>query len=319
MLKLEGMETFVAIVQAGSISEAARRLSLSKSVVSGRLADLESRLGARLLHRSTRKLTLTDEGAAFYETAARISHELADAAAAIAERMGDLVGPLRVAAPMTFGMMHVGPALYPFLKRHPRIDLLLNLNDRMTDIVGEGFDIAVRIGTLADSSLIARKLCRSRRCVVMSPAYAADRGMPRTLADLEGHRAITYTNVRVYDEWLFVRGGRKATVRIKNALQVNNGIVQREAVAAGLGIAMLPTFIASQAVKEGRLVVAPLEAEPIEHTVHALYPSNLHLSTKVRAVVDHLRAAFRDPPCWDAAIDASGRNAGSPPAETISV
>ena len=302
MLKLEGMETFVAIVQAGSISEAARRLSLSKSVVSDRLAELESRLGARLLHRSTRKLTLTEEGTAFYETAARISHELAEAAAAIAERMGDLVGPLRIAAPMTFGMMHIGPALYPFLKRLPRIDLVLDLNDRMTDIVGEGFDMAVRIGRLTDSSLIARKLCRSRRCVVMSPAYAAEHGMPQTLADLEGHRAITYTNLRVYDEWQFVGQGRTTGVRVKNALQVNNGVVQREAVAAGLGIAMLPTFIASQAVKEGRLVVARLEAEPIEDTVYAVYPPNLHLSTKVRALVDHLRAAFRDPPYWDTAM-----------------
>ncbi len=302
MLKLEGMETFVVIVQAGSISEAARRLSLSKSVVSGRLAELESRLGARLLHRSTRKLTLTEEGAAFYETAARISYDLADAVAAIAERTGDLVGRVRVAAPMTFGMMHIGPALYPFLKRHPRIDLLLDLNDRMTDIVGEGFDMAVRIGQLVDSSLIARKLCRSRRAVVMSPAYAAEHGMPRTLADLEGHKAITYTNLRVYDEWLFVRDGRTTGVRVRNALQVNNGVVQREAVAAGLGIAMLPTFIASQAVAEGRLVVARLEAEPIEDTVHVLYPPNLHLSTKVRALVDHLCAAFRDPPYWEAAM-----------------
>lgn len=303
MLKLDGMETFVAIVQAGSISEAARRMSLSKSVVSGRLAELESRLGARLLHRSTRKLTLTDEGAAFYETAARISHELAEAAAAIAERMGDLVGPLRVAAPMTFGTMHIGPALYPFLKRHPRIDLLLDLNDRMTDLVGEGFDMAVRIGRLADSSLIARKLCRSRRCVVMSPAYAAEHGMPRTLADLEGHKAITYTNLRIYDEWLFERDGRTTGVRVRNALQVNNGDVVREAVAAGLGIAVLPTFIASQAIKEGRLVVAPLEDELIEDTVSAVYPRNLHLSTKVRALVDHLRAVFADPPYWDSAMD----------------
>ncbi len=302
MLKLEGMETFVVIVQAGSISEAARRLSLSKSVVSGRLADLESRLGARLLHRSTRKLTLTDEGAAFYETAARISHELTEAAAAIAERVGDLAGPLRVAAPMTFGMMHIGPALYPFLKRHPRIDLLLDLNDRTTDIVGQGFDMAVRIGRLADSSLIARKLCRSRRAVVMSPAYAAEHGIPKTLADLEGHRAVTYTNLRVYDEWLFVHEQQTTGVRVKNALQVNNGVVQRDAVAAGLGIAMLPTFIASQAVKERRLIVAPLDAQPIEDTVYAVYPPNQHLSTKVRALVDHLRATFRDPPYWDEAM-----------------
>ena len=299
MLKLEGMETFVAIVQAGSISEAARRLSLSKSVVSGRLADLEARLGARLLRRSTRTLSLTDDGAAFYETAVRVSHEIAEAAAAIAERTGELVGPLRVNAPMTFGTMHLGPALYRFLKLHPRIDLSLDLNDRMTDIVGEGFDMAVRIGRLADSSLIARKLCASRRSVVMSPAYAAERGMPRTLADLENHKAITYTNRRLYDEWLFDREGLTTAVRVKNGLQVNNGDVQREAVAAGLGIAILPTFITSQAVKEGRLVVAPLEAEPMEDTVYAVYPPSFHLSTKVRALVDHLREAFRNPPYWD--------------------
>lgn len=172
----------------------------------------------------------------------------------------------------------------------------------MTDIVGEGFQMAVRIGRLADSSLISRKLCRSRRAAVMSPAYAAEHGRPRTLADLEGHKSITYTNLRVYDEWLFVREGRTVGVRAKKTLQVNNGVVQREAVAAGLGIAMLPTFGTSQAVTEGRLVVARLEAEPIEDTVYAVYPPNLHLSTKVRTLVDYLRTAFRGPPYCDAAM-----------------
>jgi len=302
MLKLEGMETFVAIVQAGSISEAARRLSLSKSVVSHRLADLETRLGARLLHRSTRKLTLTDDGAAFYETAARISHELGEAAAAIAERTGELVGSLRVATPMTFGSMHVGPALYPFLERHPRIDMTLDLSDRMVDLVGEGFDVAIRIVRLPDSSLIARKLCPSRRVLVMSPAYAAQHGMPRTLSDLERHKAITYANMHIDDEWQFARTGRGANVRPRTVLQVNNGIVQREAAATGLGMAVLPTFIASPAIADGRLLAAQLDASLVEDTVYAVYPPTRHLSTKVRALVEHLRDAFRDPPYWDAPL-----------------
>ena len=299
MLKLDGMETFVAIVQAGSISEAARRLSLSKSVVSGRLADLETRLGARLLHRSTRTLSLTDDGAAFYETAVRVSHEIAEAAAAIAERSGELVGPLRVNAPMTFGTIHLGPALYPFLKRHARLDMVLDLNDQMVDLVGQGFDLAVRIGRLADSSLIARRLCASRRVVVMSPAYAEQHGSPRTLADLERHKAITYTNLRVHDEWMFQQDGRTTTVRIKNAFQVNNGQVQRDAVEAGLGIAVLPTFIAGPSMAEGRLIAARLDAEAIEDAVYAVYPPNRHLSTRVRSLVEHLRETFRDPPYWD--------------------
>jgi DNA-binding transcriptional LysR family regulator len=299
MPKMDGLQTFAAIVEAGSLSEASRRLAISKSVVSERLAGLEDELGVQLLQRSARKFALTEEGLAFYELASRIIHELDEAAAAIASRKGILSGPLRVAAPMTFGTLHLGPALYPFLQEHPKVDLRLELNDRFVDLVGEGYDMAVRIGRLPDSRLVARKICVSRRVVVFSPSYAERHGVPQTLDDLGKHDAITYANRRLHDDWQFGAGERQHTVRVMSRLQVNNGDVQRDAAVAGLGIALLPTFIVAQAVAEGRLSVAPLEAEAVPDTIYAVYPQNRHLATKVRALADHLRLAFGDPPYWD--------------------
>jgi DNA-binding transcriptional LysR family regulator len=299
MPKIDGLQTFAAIVEAGSLSEASRRLAVSKSVVSERLAQLEDELGAQLLLRSSRRLALTEEGATFYELASRIIHELDEAAAAIAQRKGILSGPLRLAAPMTFGMLHLGPALYPFLQDHPKVDLQLDLNDRFVDLAGEGYDMAVRIGRLPDSSLVARKICISRRLVVFSPSYAERHGVPQTIADLGRHDAITYANRRLHDDWQFGVKERQQTVRVRSRLQVNNGDVQRDAAVAGLGIALLPTFIVAQAIAEGRLSVAPLEAEAVPDTIYAVYPQNRHLATKVRALTDHLRTAFEDPPYWD--------------------
>src|SRR3954447_1790252 len=212
-MKLDGIATFVAVAEAGSISEAARRLRLSKSVVSERLAELERSVGASLLHRTTRKLSLTEDGAAFLERAARIVREVEEAAADLAERRGTLSGPLRISAPVTFGRMHLGPALYPFLIRHPRVELTLDLDDRRVDAAADGFDAVVRHGPITDSRLVAWRLAPSRRLLVASPAYLERHGAPRSLAELEGHRGLFYTNRGVAD-WRFPRAdGAAMTVR----------------------------------------------------------------------------------------------------------
>lgn len=298
MLKLDGIATFVAVAESGSISEAARRLHLAKSVVSERLAEVERTLGATLLHRTTRKLSLTEDGAAFLDKAARILREVEEAAAEMAQRRGQLVGPLRIAAPVTFGRMHLGPALYPFLAAHPGIELTLELDDRRVDAASEGYDGIVRHGVLADSRLIAWTLARSRRLLVASPGYLARNGVPASAADLQRHRGVFYTNRGVAD-WQFQQAGELLGVRAAHALRVNNGDLMRDAAEAGLGIALLPTFIAGAAIRSGALQVIDVGLPTVEEFIYVAHPEGRRPSVKLRAMADALKAAFGDPPYWD--------------------
>ncbi|HTO82591.1 MAG TPA: LysR family transcriptional regulator [Methylomirabilota bacterium] len=298
MMKLDGITTFVAVAEAGSISEAARRLRLSKSVVSDRLTELERSLGASLVHRNTRNLTLTEDGAAFLERASRIAREIEDAAADMAERRGDLAGPLRISAPVTFGRMHLGPALYPFLARHPGIELTLDLDDRRVDAAADGYDAVVRHGPLGDSRLMAWRLAPSRRVLVASPDYLARHGVPAALADLDGHRGIFYTNRGVAD-WRFSGPEGTTIVRARPALCVNNGDMIRDAALAGIGIAVLPLFVAGAEIKGGALRVLDVGAAPEPEFIYVAHPEGRRPSAKLRAFADCLRAAFGDPPYWE--------------------
>lgn len=298
MLKIEGLTAFVTVAEAGSISEAARRLRLSKSVVSERLAEMEKTLGATLLHRTTRKLTLTEDGTVFLERATRIVREVREAAADLAERRGTLAGPLRIAAPVTFGRMHLGPALYPFLADHPEIELTLDLDDRRVDAASDGYDAIIRHGLIADSRLVAWPLARSRRLLVASPDYLARHGMPASPSDLVNHRGIFYTNRGVSD-WRFQGPEGAVIVRGKLALGINNGDVSRDAAIAGLGIALLPAFIAGPAVNEGLLVEIDVGCRPEPEFVFMAHPEGRNPSAKLRAIADHLKKVFGDPPYWD--------------------
>ena len=298
MLKIDGIVTFVTVAEAGSISEAARRLRLSKSVVSERLSDMEKALGATLLHRTTRKLTLTEDGSAFLQRANRIAQEVREAAADLAERRGMLMGPLRIAAPVTFGRLHLGPALYPFLAAHPEIELTLDLDDRRVDAASDGYDAIIRHGLIADSRLVAWKLARSRRLLVASPDYLSRNGKPASLSDLEGHRGIFYTNRGVAD-WRFEGPEGAVVIRAKLALGVNNGDVLHDAAIAGLGIALLPAFIAGPSVREGRLVEIDVGYRPEPEFIFMAHPEGRNPSAKLRAMGDHLKKAFGDPPYWE--------------------
>ena len=299
MMKLDGIATFVAVAEAGSISEAARRLRLAKSVVSGRLAELERSLGTALVHRTTRRLSLTEDGAAFLERAARIAREVEEAAADLAERRGTLAGPLRIAAPVTFGRLHLGPALYPFLERHPRIELTLELDDRRVDAAADGYDAVVRHGAVADTRLVAWRLAPSRRVLVAAPSYLARAGVPTTVAELERHHGIFYTNRGVAD-WRFQGADGAVVVRGRVALQVNNGDVMRDAAIAGLGLALLPSFLVADACRSGALRVVELEVEPESEFVYIAHPEGRRPSAKLRALAQCLRDAFGEPPYWDA-------------------
>jgi DNA-binding transcriptional LysR family regulator len=300
MIRIEGIAAFVAVVESGSVSEAARRLRLSKSVVSERLAELERSLGGILLHRTTRKLTLTEDGTAFLERAARIVQEIEEATAEMAVRRGTLSGPLRIAAPVTFGRMHLGPALYPFLLAHPDIDLVLDIDDRRVDVSSEGYDAVIRHGRIIDSRLVAWKLSRSRRLLVASPGYLERHGVPKTLADLDGHKGIFYTN-RGAADWRFQTPDGAIVVRAKLAVGMNNGDMIRDAAVAGLGVALLPAFIAGPAIGERLLVEIDVGYRPEAEFIYMAHPEGRNPSAKLRAVADHLRKAFGDPPYWDPA------------------
>ncbi|MBY5565985.1 LysR family transcriptional regulator [Rhizobium leguminosarum] len=300
MIKIEGIAAFVAVIEAGSVSEAARRLRLSKSVVSERLAELEKSLGGMLLHRTTRKLTLTEDGTVFLGRAARIVREIEEAAADMAERRGTLSGPIRIAAPVTFGRMHLGPALYPFLAEHPEIELTLDIDDRRVDAASDGYDAIIRNGPIADSRLVAWKLAHSRRLLCASPDYLARQGIPSSLADLNSHRGIFYTNRGVAD-WRFQTPDGAIVVRAKLALGINNGDMLRDAAIAGLGIALLPAFIAGPAIREGRLAEIDLGHRPEAEFIYIAHPEGRNPSAKLRAIADHLRKSFGDPPYWDPA------------------
>ena len=298
MLKLDDIASFVAVAEAGSISEAARRLRLSKSVVSERLREIERSLGAPLLHRTTRKLSLTEDGAAFLERAARIVREVEEAAADMAERRGSLSGPLRISAPVTFARLHLAPALFSFLARHPKLEMTLELEDRRVDAAAAGFDAVIRHGPVEDSRLVAWRLAPSRRLLVASPAYLAHAGVPTSIEQLRTHRGIFYMNRGVAD-WRFHGSDGAVNVRARVALRVNNGDVMRDAAVAGLGIALLPTFIASAPIKSGALRVVDVGVSAAEEHIILAHPEGRRSSAKLRAFAEWLREAIGDPPYWD--------------------
>jgi DNA-binding transcriptional LysR family regulator len=297
-MKLDGIVAFVAVAQAGSISEAARQLRLSKSVVSERVAELERSVGSHLLHRTTRKLSVTDDGASFLERASRIVREVEEAAADLAERRGTLAGPLRLSAPVTFGRMHLGPALYPFLVAHPQIELTLDLDDRRVDAAADAYDAVIRHGPVADSRLMAWRLAPSRRVLVACADYLARHGTPVSLGELEGHKGIFYTNRGVAD-WRFPSPDGAVLVRAQIGLRVNNGDMMRDAAMAGLGIALLPLFIAGPAIVSGSLRVIEIGVRAEEEFIFLAHPEGRRPSAKLRALADHLRNVFGSPPYWE--------------------
>jgi DNA-binding transcriptional LysR family regulator len=300
-MKIDGLTSFVAVAETRSITEAARRLEVSKSVVSDRLIEFERSLGVTLLRRTTRKVALTEEGSRFLERAHRILREIDDATDEIAERQGALRGALRIAAPVSFGSLHVGPALYPFLAAHPDIEVDLSLDDRFVDAPGDGYDAVIRHGRILDTRLVVKTLATSRRVLVASTDYLERRGTPTTLAELEGHAGIIYSN-RGAADWRFERDARTVVVRAGHALRVNNGVVMRDAAVAGLGITLLPTFLVAPEIVSARLRVVDIGEEAESGVIHIACARDRRASAKVRALIDCLRDSFGDPPSWDVAI-----------------
>jgi DNA-binding transcriptional LysR family regulator len=297
MMKLDGLAAFVATVDETSISAASRRLGLAKSVVSERLAELERTLGVTLLQRSTRRLTLTSAGESLLPRARRILRELEEAAAEVDASSGKLAGPLRISAPVGFGVLHLGPAIARFLHDHPDIEMALELDDGFVDAATGGFDAVLRHGAIGDGRLIARRLATSRRLLVASPAYLAAHGTPASLTDLERHRGVLYAN-RASD-WRFAAGSAWSVVRPKTALRVNNGLVMRDAALAGLGLALLPTFFVHAEIRSGALVEVDIGWPAEGAELFLTYPRDHGAAPKIRALGDSLRRSFGDPPYWE--------------------
>ena len=300
MDRMAEIETFVQVAESGGIGAAAERLGVAKSAVSRRLKELEERLGVRLVNRTTRQLSLTDTGKSYYERATQIIADLEDADQAAAAVHGALSGRLKIAAPQSFGVMHLTPAVTSFLNNHPELWIDLDLNDRRVDLVNEGFDIAVRVGQLEDSSLIARRLAPVRNLVCASPGYLARNGTPTRPEDLMNHSYLRYSNVperRVF-AWIDEQG-RERVVNPKARLVSNNGEMLKAAAEEGLGIISQPTFLIGPAINQGLLVPILTDIEWWQLGAYALYPPGRHLSAKVRAFVDHLVTCFGDPPYWD--------------------
>ncbi len=303
MDKLTGMAVFARVVEARGFTAAARQLGMSKSAVSKAVAALEDRLGARLLNRTTRRLSLTEVGHAFYERSARVVAEAEEAELAVTRLQEAPRGTLRLSAPLSFGLRHLGPALPGFMAAHPELRLDLDFTDRFVDLIEEGYDLAVRIGHLPDSSLIARRLAESRLVVCAAPAYWDRRGRPERPEELGGHDCLTYAYHPNPAEWPFAEpGGRRIAVRVDGALRTNNGDVSLQAALGGLGVVRLPTFIVGPDLAAGRLEAALTAYELPPLGVFAVYPHNRHLSAKVRAFVDFLAERFgRQAAGWDSA------------------
>lgn len=293
--RLSEIATFVEVVEANGFSAASERLGLSKSAVSKKIARLETRLGTRLLNRTTRRLALTEAGEAFHARAVAVVQAANEAEQAAMDLAASPRGRLRVNAPMSFGLAHLSPLIPDFAAAYPEIELEIDLNDRFVDLVEEGYDMAVRIGRLPDSSHVARRLAPSRHVLCAAPAYLSEQGAPTQPEDLRAHRGLHYSlNPRNA-----IRFSDGRSVRLPARLHSNNGDLLCEAAIGGMGLLVSPTFIVWKALAEGRLVEVMPGALRQDSGIHAVWPHRRLTPAKVRAFVDFLAERFGDPPYWD--------------------
>jgi DNA-binding transcriptional LysR family regulator len=297
MSELDDIRSFIAVAESGGFGRAAHHLGLAKSVVSRRIARLEADLGARLLSRTTRGVAATEAGLEFKERGERILADLVAARESVAQASG-VAGRLRLSMPLTFGNRHVASVLGELASRHPRLEIDVEASDRYVDLIGERFDAAIRIGTLKDSSLVARKIAPVHGIVLASPRYLAERGQPATPLDLAQHECLLYTGTNSPD-WTFRMGKRRVAIRPTGRLRSDSGETLLEWAKAGLGIVQLPTFIASDAIRDGQLVPLLWEYPMQEHALYVVRPPGAYVPGKVRVLTDLLVERFGGTPYWD--------------------
>jgi DNA-binding transcriptional LysR family regulator len=293
---LARIRAFVQVFESGGFSAAARQHGRSKALLSKYVTDLEDYLGVRLMNRTTRKLSLTEAGEAYYREASQLLQQLDDLDASILDQTAAPRGLLRVSAPRNFGEMILAPAIFAFLAEQPGVTLDLRLEDRFVDLVEEGIDVALRIAAAPDSSLIARRIAAMRHAVVAAPAYLDAHGVPRAPEDLRNHAVIVDTNLSGQANWRFVVDGQTVSVHVRGPVRVNSPLSARDAALAGLGIALLPGYLADPMIATGRLV--PILGGHVQAgaSLMAVYPHRRHLAGKVRALIDHLVRWFDSHP-----------------------
>ncbi|QWE17030.1 LysR family transcriptional regulator [Polynucleobacter sp. AP-Nino-20-G2] len=292
MDKFQEITTFTAVVDAGSFVKAADRLGMSKAAVSRHLVDLETRLGIRLLHRTTRKLSLTEEGELFYGRCKEILETLESAENEITSHTDDVSGHIRINAPFSFGIRKLSPLWGIFHQKYPKVTLDVVLSDRLVDVVDEGYDIAIRIAALTNSTMVSKKLTTTRIILCASPTYLKEHGIPKQPADLVNHQVINYSYWAGKEEWSFDGPKGKESVNIKPFMQTNNGDTCLVAALAHQGIVLQPSFIVGDAIRAGDLVEIMPQYKSIELGIYALFPTRQHIAPKVRVLIDYLVEYF---------------------------
>lgn len=286
------MQTFNAVVEAGSFVKAADALDLSKAAVSRYVVEMEARLGVRLLHRTTRRLSLTEEGKVFYARSKELLGELQEAEDEITARSDAASGLLRINAPFTFGILHLAPLWGQFKALHPKVTLDVTLADRLVDLVEEGYDVAIRIAALENSSLVSRKLATTRIVLCASPQYLAQHGTPQHPSELARHAIISYSYRADKDEWKFTGPAGPVSVKTKPCIQTNNGDTCRAAALSHQGVILQPTFLVGQDLADGTLVELMPSYRSEELGIYAVYPTRKHVSAKVRVLIEFLAKHF---------------------------
>jgi len=298
--RLRALEVFVEVVKRDGFARAADALDTSPANVTRYISDLEAHLGARLLNRTSRKMSLTESGEALFERAKSILDEVADAESIVSSATLQPRGLLRINAPISFGILHLAPQWPQFTQKYPEVELDISLVDRVVDIVEEGYDLAIRISRSGSSSNAARKLATSHNILCASPEYLQKHGVPKIPADLATHKCIGYTYAANGDQWVLKDdNNQEHSVKTSFVMHANNGDTIRAAALAGTGICRCPTFLSGADLREGKLVRVLPNFHLPDIDVLALYPSRRHLSAKVRVMIDFLVNAFKETPPWD--------------------
>ena len=302
MDKLLSIRAFVAVVDTGGFTAAAKILPISRPGVSKHLSELETSLGGRLLHRTTRRISLTQAGKAYYEKCKQILEAVEEAEALVTGISGSPKGVLRINAPMSFGNKWIGPALSSFQKKYPDIEIDITLSDRQIDIVEEGYDATIRITRPSDSSLVARKVSPCRFLLAAAPQYLSFFGTPETIEDLKHHNCLLYRYRPNHNLWSFHRDQQEITVKVSGSLITNNGELLYSAGISGIGVVMLPTCILFKAVQHGELIPLLTDYSIQQASIYVVYPTNRLLSEKVRIFSEFMIKYFAGTPQWDQSI-----------------
>src|SRR6185369_12266001 len=293
MDKFQEMLAFTAVVEAGSFVRASDALAMSKAAVSRQIADLETRLGVRLLHRTTRKLSLTQEGEVFHARCRELLGGLEEAEAEVTARSGHAVGTLKVSAPVSFGLLHLASLWAGFMAANPDVALDLTLSDRIVDLVEEGFDVAVRIARLPSSSLVSRQLSSTRMVLCATPQYLKEHGTPREPAELTRHQVLAYTLLSTGESWEFDGPQGHVSVKVAPRMHTNSGDTCRSVALGHQGLILQPTFMIAEDLRSGQLVEVLPEYRSVEIGIYAMYPTRKHVLPKVRLLIDYLAEAFK--------------------------